>query len=289
MPVFRADSGETAGVTAAAPAFRLRSKAAFRKRGTEKDVGQMAMNDVTVRHLLDLCRRSEKTGSWQYSAFLSPAEQDDLLRCPETAGFSFRLEGGYEGAERKILAAGREDEMGPPEPPVSVIAVKPLSEKYAEELTHRDFLGAVLGLGIERSLIGDILVRGSHAWFFCLSPAAEMIAFSLKQVRRTSVKAEIVPPDLPELRPRFAALRLNVASERLDAVTAAFAGLSRGQADRLFSAEKVFVNGRVVTDRTARLKEGDVLSVRGFGKAVYDGIEHETRKNRLWVILRKYM
>lgn len=249
----------------------------------------MATNDAAVRHLLDLCRRSEKTGTWQYSAFLSPAEQEEFYRCPEAAGYPFFLTGGYEAAERKILAAGSEADAGPAEPPVSVVAVTPKSEKYAEELTHRDYLGAILGLGIERSVVGDILVQGKRAWFFCLSSAADMLAGSLGQVRRTTVEARVTGTDVPELQPRYAPQRLNVASERLDAVTAAFTGLSRGQAEKLFSAEKVFVNGRTVTDRSAKLKEGDILSVRGFGKAVYDGIEHETRKNRLWVLLRKYI
>lgn len=249
----------------------------------------MSMSDVTLRHLLDLCRRNRKTGLWQYSAFLSPAEQDELLRDPEAADYPFFLTGGYEGAERRILAAGLEAEDGPAEPPLSVIAVTPKSMKYAEELTHRDYLGAILGLGIERSLIGDILVRDRQAWFICLSSAADMLAGALTQVRKTTVEARITGPDVPELQPRYAPLRLNVASERLDAVAAAFTGLSRGQAEKLFSAEKVFVNSRPVTDRSARLKEGDILSVRGFGKAVYDGIEHETRKNRLWVSLRKYI
>ena len=247
----------------------------------------METNEATLRHLLDLCRKSEKTGLWQYSGFLSPAEQDDLLCSKEAAGFSFQLTGGYENAERRILAAGNEAEMGPPDPPMSVIAVTPKSDRYAEELTHRDYLGAILGLGIERSLIGDILVREKRAWFICLSSAADMLASALTQVRRTAVTAEITAADVPELRPQYAPLRVNVASERLDAVIAAFAGLSRGQADRLFAAEKVFVNGRMTTDRSLRLKEGDVLTVRGFGKAVYDGIEHETRKNRLRVLLRK--
>jgi RNA-binding protein YlmH len=247
----------------------------------------MESNEATLRHLLDLCRKSEKTGLWQYSAFLSPAEQQDLLAAPEAAGFSFQLTGGYEHAERKILAAGNEAEMGPPDPPVRLIAVKPKAEKYAEDLTHRDYLGAILGLGIERDLIGDILVRDRRAWFFCLASAADLLVSSLSQVRRTAVTAEAVEADVPELRPRYAEMKLNVASERLDAVTAAFANLSRGQADRLFAAEKVFVNGRTVTDRSFRLKEGDVLSVRGFGKAVYDGIDHETRKNRYQVRLRK--
>ncbi len=243
--------------------------------------------DPILRHLEDLCRQADIRNTWRYSGFLSPAEQDDFLRCPEAAGYSFFLTGGYEEAERKILAAGNPEESGLPEVPVRVIAVSPKSEKFAEELTHRDFLGAVLGLGIERGLIGDILVRDRRAWFFCLASAADLLVSSLSQVRRTAVTAEAVEADVPELRPRYAEMKLNVASERLDAVTAAFANLSRGQADRLFAAEKVFVNGRTVTDRSFRLKEGDVLSVRGFGKAVYDGIDHETRKNRYCVRLRK--
>lgn len=249
----------------------------------------MITNEVMLRHLLDLCRKSERTATWQYSAFLTPAEQDDLLRCPEAGACSFFLTGGYEGAERKILAAGSEQEAGPAEPPVSVIAVTPKSGKFAEALSHRDYLGAILGLGIERSLIGDILIRDKRAWFFCLSSAADMLSNSLTQVRRTTVTAVITPADVPELQPEYAPLRLNVASERLDAVVAAFAGLSRGQTEKLFGAEKVFVNGRVIKDRSIRLKEGDTLSVRGFGKAVYDGVEHETRKERLWISLRKYV
>ena len=245
-------------------------------------------SEITVRHLLDLCRKNDRTGLWQYSGFLTPAEQDDFLRCPEAKHYCFRMTGGYEAAERKILAAGDEEVSGAPDVPVRVVEIWPKSEKYAEELTHRDYLGAILGLGIERSLIGDILTRDHRAWVFCLTSAAELLASSLMLVRRTTVVAEMTSPDIPELAPRFALLRLNIASERLDAVCAAFTGLSRGQVEKLFGAEKVFVNGRTITDKSARLKTGDILSVRGFGKAVYDGIEHETRKSRLWVILRKY-
>ena len=247
----------------------------------------MVSGDAAVRHLLDLLRKSEKTMSWQYSAFLSPAEQEDLLRAPEAAGFAYSLIGGYENAERKLLAAGNEEDLGPPDPPIRVISVSPKSARFAEDLSHRDYLGAILGLGIDRSLIGDILVRENRAWFFCLASAAEMLAASLAQVRRTSVSAEITSPDIPELQPRYESLRLNVASERLDAVAAAVTRLSRGQAGTLFAGEKVFVNGRLATDKSARLKEGDTLSIRGFGKMIYDGLEVETRKNRLWVSLRK--
>ena len=69
----------------------------------------MNAKDSTLRHLLDLCRKSERAGIRQYSGFLSPAEQDDFLRCPEAAEYTFSFLGGYEAAERKILAAGNED------------------------------------------------------------------------------------------------------------------------------------------------------------------------------------
>ena len=251
---------------------------------------ETAAENPMNRHLLDLCRRSERTASWVYSAFLSPAEQEDFVRCPESAQFAYTFEGGHIAAERKLLAAGDEALTGmPPAPPLRVISVKPLSPKFAEDLSHRDYLGSILSLGIDRSLIGDILVRDREGWFFCLDSVAEFITSSLTRIRKTSVSATLSSADAPELLPRFATQRLNVVSERPDAIIAAFSGLSRSQAAALFSAEKVFVNGRVITDRSARLREGDVISVRGFGKAIYDGIEHETRKGRLWVCLRRFL
>ena len=250
----------------------------------------MENRDQANRHLLDLCIRSERTGSWMYSGFLTPAEQEDFLRCPESSRYDFTFDGGYEAAERKLLVAGSSGAVGyPPDPPVSAIAVMPASRRFAEDLSHRDYLGAILNLGIERSLIGDILVREKQAWFFCLDSAADFLVSSLTRVRNTTVSASIVSGEVPELQPRYEPMRLNVASERLDAVLSAFTGLSRARTAPLFSGEKVFVNGRVVADKSMKLKEGDIVSVRGFGKAVYDGIEYETRKSRLWVSLRKYV
>ena len=244
--------------------------------------------DEMNRHLLDLCRRSDRIGDWAFSGFLSPAEQADFLRCPEVGGYSFSFHGGYEAAERKIMIAGSEAQIGyPAAPPICVIAVEPVSVKFAEDLTHRDYLGAILNLGIERSLTGDILIREHQAWFYCLDSAADYLTANLTRVRKTSVAARVCDAGAPDVQIQYEELRVNVASERLDAILSAFCGVSRGQVVSLFSAEKVFVNGRVVMDKSARLKEGDIVSVRGFGRAIYDGIEHETRKNRLWVKLRK--
>jgi RNA-binding protein YlmH len=198
------------------------------------------------------------------------------------------LFGGAEGCERQMLRFGSEDLCGYDQPfPIVILRLTPLSAKFAEPLTHRDYLGALLHLGIDRNLTGDIFVRDHLAWVFCLETARDWLT-SLTNVRHTAVR--VVPaPAITELpAPRLSPVALNIASERLDAVVAAFAGISRTQAASLFAAEKVFVNSRPVTDKSHPLKPGDLLSVRGVGKARYEGILRETRKGRLAVLLQKY-
>ena len=246
----------------------------------------MERGEEILRHLEDLCRRAERTGRWFYSGFLSPAEQDDFSTLPVSRQTRWHFWGGMEAAERRILAAGDPEENDPAYP-LKVIRISPVAPKFAEELSHRDYLGALLNLGIERSLIGDILVEGKDAWVFCLERAGEILCGELHRVRRTEVTAA-EDPDCPALKPRLTPMTLNVSSERLDAVVAGFAGLSREKAAALITGEKVFVNSRPAVQRDARLKEGDILSVRGFGKAVYDGVDRTSRKGRLFLKLRRY-
>lgn len=245
--------------------------------------------NVILRHLTDLYLRAEKQSIYQYSAFLTPAEQDAFRKNLPKGALPFAFDGGFPEAERRVLVCGDEETFGyPPEPPLAVLSIAPAHEKFAEDLTHRDFLGALMSLGIERAQLGDIVIRDGTAYLICLEPISGYIAGSLTSVRRTAVKVRREEGPVPALEPELQEMSLNVASERLDAVVAAFCRLARGKADQLFAAEKVFVNGLPVTDRACRLKEGDRFSVRGFGKAIYDGIGSETKKGRLYVRLRKF-
>ena len=249
----------------------------------------MDADEMKLRHLADLCRRSEKTGLWVYSGFLSLAEQQAFRQASVSRGLDFRFWGGSEWAERRILAAGSESLLGcPPDYPLRLLAIRPASEKYGEELTHRDYLGAVLNLGIDRELTGDILVQGKHAWMFCLDSAADLICEGLTRVRHTTVVTERAPREAPPPEPALEPLSLNVPSERLDAMVAGLTGLSRARASELFPAGKVHVNGQPILDGSKAPNPGDLLSVRGYGKVVYDGIRRETKKNRLVVELRKF-
>jgi len=248
----------------------------------------MSDAETSARHLLDLCRRAERIGSWQFSAFLTLAEQDEFALSPLSDGLPYHFWGGTEWAERKILATGDAELSGPPDYPLVPVRVSPVSARFAEELEHRDFLGALMNLGISRNLLGDLYVRDHQAVFFCLDAIADYLLSSLTSVRRTPVTASAVSPEDELLQPIFREICFTVASERLDAIVTGFASLSRGQAAQLFPASRVLVNGRVETSPSGKLKPGDILTVRGTGKAIYQGITRETRKGRLLVSLKQY-
>ena len=146
-----------------------------------------------------------------------------------------------------------------------------------------------MNLGIERSTIGDILVHGQKAWIVCMEHVAEIILSDLKRVRRTAIRTYPAASDDENMKPEFQPVYVNAVSERIDALAAEFAGISRTQAVFLFSSGKIYVNGRSITDRSIKLHPGDILSIRGIGKGIYEGIERETRKGRLVAVFRKYI
>ncbi|MBQ6679920.1 MAG: hypothetical protein IJM76_07870 [Lachnospiraceae bacterium] len=265
----------------------------------------MDQDERLKRHLIDLAGQAERRYCFVSGGFLSLAEQEAFTRLlPSFRGVKAFLYGGHEGAERCIPVFIPEEllpspEAGPApggrppfpegEDPLTVLLIEPVNRRFAEELTHRDYLGAILNLGIDRSLTGDILVKEDGAYLFCLKSIAPFLSESLTRVRNTSVRLSEVSFDLPALRPEFETLRVNVASERFDAVLSALTKLSRGKTAELFRQQRVQVNGRITEDPDHRLKEGDVISIRGFGKAIYEGISGESRKGRLYVELKKYV
>ncbi len=280
-------------------------------------IALMDENERLKKHLLDLAGQAERQYRLVSSGFMSLAEQEVFTKLRSSfSGVRAYLYGGHENAERCIAAflpedlvegflqsAQRSDAASrnrglntawqPPFPegedPLAVLLIEPVNRRFAEELTHRDYLGAILNLGIDRSLTGDILVKEDGAYLFCLKSIAPFLSESLTRVRNTSVRLSEVSFDLPALRPEFETLRVNVASERFDAVLSALTKLSRGKTAELFRQQRVQVNGRITEDPDHRLKEGDVISVRGFGKAIYEGISGESRKGRLYVELKKYV
>ncbi len=242
------------------------------------------------KRFIELSARASAQNRWTHTDFLSLAEQDALYRItPAELSASFTLYGGFDGAERRVAAFGSEDICGyTKNPPIICIKIAPRAPKFAESLTHRDFLGALVGLGIERRVLGDIVIQDDAAYLFCLDSIAGFITENLTQVRRTSVTCVELDaaPDIIAAVPDV--VSVNVASERLDALVAAVFKLSRGDAQTLFGQDKIFVGGRLVSSPGRVPDAGDIVSVRGYGRFIYEGATRQTRKGRLFVDVRVY-
>lgn len=236
------------------------------------------------KRFLELADRAERQNLYTFTGFLSLAQQDVLWQAAKEAGAFVSLDGGIAHAERRMARFGNPEEFGYEEPfPIRCLLVEPVQEKFADTFTHRDFLGAIMNLGIDRSTVGDILIDRKSAYVFCTETMAPWLTENLTQVRHTSVRVKAVEEAacLPERK--FLSKEEQVASLRCDGIVAAVWNLSRSRSQTLISQRKVFVNGRQQENGSALLKAEDVVSVRGMGKFIFRGEKHTTRKGKLVV------
>lgn len=250
----------------------------------------IAEDELVKRRIEDLAGQADGQRIYVHSGFLSPAEQSVFWQIKKDLPVGASLTGGSDSCIRKLACFGSEEEFGYEwESPIRILHIRPGNEKFAGELTHRDYLGALMSLGIDRRVTGDIIIREKEAWVFVLDTALEYIKENLTQIRHTQVVCEEVTGEVPELAPRFLSMKVNLASERLDLIAAAAAGIKREQAKKLMDSDKVFVNGRLASSPGHKIKAGDEIVIRGFGKYIYEGIEGTTRKGRIAASLRKYV
>ena len=234
------------------------------------------------KRIAELARKSYEHNIYTYTGFLNLAEQDVFYRMlSEVKGTDYELYGGSEDCERQMLRFGSEESLGYTEDfPIVCLAVRPLIEKFAENMTHRDYLGAIMNLGIDRSTVGDIFINEKTAYLFCTDKIAPYIKENLDKVRHTNVKCVEVDvlEELPVKEPEE--IHFTVASERADGIIAKVYNLSRNQSLLLFRERKIYVNGRLNENNSYTMKSGDKVSVRGYGKFLYYGASHETKKGK---------
>ena len=241
-----------------------------------------------IKRCEELAERADRSTTFAYTSFHSM--QTAMLAYKAASEEKIKLWGGADGCERVIVRFGDTQEIMSDEGfPISVVFVRPTQLKFAEKLTHRDYLGAILNLGIERDVIGDIFVREDGAYVFALSEMADYIAANLERVKHTSVKCSIVDEVPEDCLPKLKEEAVTVSSPRLDAVIAKVWHLSRGDAKALFDAENVSINGRICKNPETEPGDNSSISVRGYGRFEYAGEECETRKGKVRVTVRRYM
>lgn len=243
----------------------------------------MENEELLKKRFRELGEKSYRNNQYTFTGFLSPADlscfyevERDLSHVP------YAIWGGSELCERVMIRFGSEETLGYVEAfPISCIQVRPLMDKFADELTHRDFLGALMNLGIERSTLGDILLIENTAFLFCMENMAEFIMENLCKVKHTSVlceRAKEVPAFSGKEKKK---VKIQISSPRIDAVISKVYKLSRSEAIDFFRQKKVFVNGRQCENNSLMLKEGDIVNVRGHGKFEYAETGNLSKKGKM--------
>lgn len=249
------------------------------------------------KHFIDLSRQAYHRNIITYSDFLNLNEQNILHSIPKDRLYTGLIVfGGYDFAERQMAAFIpdalslrdiKDSDIFQSE--ISVLHISPLNKKYGEALSHRDYLGSILNLGIERGMIGDILITDSEAIVFVKMQMQEFLTENITRIRHTSVLATIDELTDFHYSLRYEEIKGTVASVRLDSLLSVAFSSSRSKLSGLIEGGKVFVNGRLITSNAYQVKEHDIISVRGMGKFEFIETLAFTKKKRIYVLIHKYV
>ena len=250
----------------------------------------MEKDEFFLKRIRELANLSWQRDIVTFSDFLNLNEQNMVSSLKhQFPQIVMETSGGYENAERQMVAFHPDALAFTWEYPIDCIRLEPKAVKFSEDLTHRDYLGAILNLGVDRSVVGDILIENHAASFFCLRRMTDFFLENLCRVRHTTVVASKIedPGDIPE--PKLSPVTGNCASVRLDSLIALAFGTSRSSIVHCIEEGLVFVNGRLITSNGYEPKEGDIISVRKKGRFIFDGVTRQTKKGRLGVRILLYI
>ncbi len=243
-----------------------------------------------IRRAEDLLDRCERAGMTTATGFLTPAEQYELRQWAlRRSDCRLALSGGGADCERRaafFLPFWMEEAELDVSEHIHAVRI----DAYYGEPGHRDYLGAILGLGIQREWLGDIRIFGSAAYVFCLPSVEPLLLEELTRVGSVSVKSASCPlSEIPVPEHRTKRVSFTVKSPRLDAVASSMFGLSRTAAAELIRMGAASLNYAPCEHVDAPVKEGDVISLRGRGKGVLTAVGGRSRKDRLFLEAEIYL
>lgn len=235
--------------------------------------------------LQDIVGITVKNSKPKFLGFLSLSETALAKELLMNAECRIMFYGGYDGAERVMLGCFPEwaEESNFP--------IKALTFKFREcdNLSHRDFLGSLMSLGIEREAVGDILVEKGRAVVFVTDELCEYIKTQITKIGRIGVNIYDGYDEPLPISDTLEEFTETVASERLDCVIASLCGFSRTKALEVLNAGLVSVNSVTVLKPTKTVFAGEVISVRKKGRFIIDSLDGRTKKNRIVIKYRKHI
>lgn len=241
------------------------------------------MEEDLLRRAADLAQRCERTATVTATGFLTPAQQYALEAWAKTADCQLLLWGGGQGAERQVgffLPFWQSEADFDPGEYLRAVRITAGFGKPG----HRDYLGSILGLGIRREWIGDIVLEDNVAWVICLPSVERTLLEQLEHVGRCGVKTAAVALDqVPQQERKCRPVSFTVQSLRLDAVVGGLFRLSRTQAAEKIRMGLVSLNYTECVRPDAPVAAGDILSLRGSGKGSVRAAGGSSKKGRIFV------
>ena len=251
-------------------------------------LGQLSDEDkLLAGRILDSIRACEEKYQDRFTFFLDEHQQALCRKVLASQRFeSFCFYGGYEGASRQVLGMfapySEADKSRFPFTAVSYFYRK------SDSLTHRDFLGCLMSLGIERDTVGDIIVSEGHSVVFVYNTVADH-ALMLEKIGRVGVKSESGMAGIVIPEQKYLPIEGTVASLRLDSVLSVALRISREKAARLLHQGGVQVNYEASELSDRKLSAGDVFSAKGYGKFLLSEVGDLTKKDRIHISIKKYI
>lgn len=237
-------------------------------------------DNMLKNRFAELSSRCVQESIYTETDFLTPAEMN-LLK--STVGHvPYRFFGGYELCEKAVCVFGDIEICGYEyEPSFTYLKIEPSNPRFSDELKHRDFLGSIMSLGINRNTFGDLIVKSNCGYVITTEHIGKYICDNLNSVKHTSVSCGFMDSLPEDVLPVLTESSFVVTSERLDSILSSLYKLSRSESKAQIEHEQVLVDGKTVTKPDYIPKTSEIITLHGHGKFIYVGIETETKKGRL--------
>lgn len=238
-------------------------------------------------HIRDICCKAQKTGFPVFTEFLSDKNIAIAEKTAKKLHMEYVLWGGYEDANNKILSVFTDVRPEKEDFPIACIKIS-VTNKNAK-LNHGDYMGAIMGLGIDRNVFGDIIAYDTEAYVFVSDSLTDYFIDNLSDVgREKCIVTRLSEDHIVDIGNTLTERQIIVSSERLDCFVAAICKLSRDKSSEIIKRRLVFINGTQTDDPSRKLHENDKLVIRGFGKFMIGPVEGATHKNKLKIAIKKY-
>lgn len=257
-------------------------------------------NELLKKKFIEQSRISYNKNVIVFTKFLNLNGQSILCSIKKQLTTSYLLFGGYTFAERQMVAFIPDETFHDLSNfPIDLLKISLSKRKFSQSITHRDVLGTIMSLGLNRDVIGDIIVREkedqTNIYIFCDRKMSEFIIDNLTEIKRTRVIVQKISMDdketnvdIEDLKPVFKSVNELIVSNRIDVVIAKAYHFSRENSKKYILAQKVFINGRIVNKISEECNDNDIISVRGCGRFVFSKSESLSKKGKIKAVFKFY-